>query len=319
MADLGLRPEVLNPLTPVRLYITVIIPILLYGCELWNNMSRTDSIKLSQLRHFITKKIQGFHIRARSDMVESMLGLNRITALVDKRKLMFLFKILNLDNSSICQQIFLRKLFHYLYSLVKSKHGFIPDICSILIKNNLNFLLNMYVNDKGYLPQKRVWWQFVHSSVNFVENNEFLDRLKAADFSRFSQLHKSISPCSLYSLYGRGIAPHKLAFLAKLWVTVPSHTAVVCNLCNRLVQDEIKHKLVECAFIGGIKGHLFSCLYSKLSYDSFSELVLAPNDKFVILVLGANSSLGMSNEEASWFRMKAVYYVYQCFHGPYIQ
>ena len=196
MVDLGLRPEVFNPLTSVRLYITVIIPSLLYGCELWNNMSRTDPVKLSQLQHFITKKIQGFHVRARSDMVESALGLNRITALVDKRKLMFLFKILNLDNSSICKQIFLRKLFHYLYSSVKSKHGFIPDICSLLIKYNLNFLLNVYVNDKGYLPQKRVWRQFVHSSVNFVENNEFLDRLKAAEFSRFSQLHKSISPCS---------------------------------------------------------------------------------------------------------------------------
>ena len=152
MADLGLRPEVLNPLTSVRLYMTVIIPILLHGCELWNNMSGNDSVKFSQLQHFITKKIQGFHVRARSDMVKSMLGLNRITALVDKRKLMFLFKILNLDNSSICKKIFLRKLFHYLYSSQKSKRGFIPDICGLLIRYNLNFLLNMYVNDKGYLP-----------------------------------------------------------------------------------------------------------------------------------------------------------------------
>ena len=174
----------------------------------------------------------------------------------------------------------------------------------------------MYVNDKGYLPQKRAWRQFVHS---FVETNEFLDRLKAADFSRFSQLHKSISPCSLYFLYDKGIAPHKLAFLAKLWVTVPSHTAVVRNLCNRIVLDEIKHKLVEFPFIGGIKGHLFSCLHSKLSYDRFSELVLTPNDKFLEMVLGANSSSVMSNEEAFWFMMKAVYYVYQCFHDSYIQ
>ena len=138
----------------------------------------------------------------------------------------------------------------------------------------------MYVNDKGYLPQKRVWQHFVHRSVNFVETNEFLDRLKAADFSRFRQLHKPISPCSLYSLYDKGIAPHKLAFLAKLWVTVPYHTAVVCNLCSRIVLDEIKHKLVECPFISDIKGHLFSCLHSKLSYDSFSELAMAPNDNF---------------------------------------
>ena len=45
-------------------------------------------------------------------------------------------------------------------------------------------------------------------------------------------------------------------------------------------------------------------------YDSFSELVLAPNDKFLVMILGANGSSVMSNEEAFWFMMKAVYYVY---------
>ena len=34
MAHLDLRPDHLIPLTSVRLYVTVVIPILLYGCEL---------------------------------------------------------------------------------------------------------------------------------------------------------------------------------------------------------------------------------------------------------------------------------------------
>ena len=62
-----------------------------------------------------------------------------------------------------------------MHSMVKSKCGFIPDICSLLVKYHLNIPLNIYVNDKGFLLRKRVWPQFVHSSVNHVGTSELLN------------------------------------------------------------------------------------------------------------------------------------------------
>ncbi len=92
MLTLGVRPLGLNPLTSASLYRKIIMPTVLYGCELWNHLTKAESDELNKLQHFIVKKIQGFNIRTRSDMCESMLGLYRITSEIDKRKLMLLHK-----------------------------------------------------------------------------------------------------------------------------------------------------------------------------------------------------------------------------------
>ena len=165
MADLGMRPNALNPMTCARLYRSVIIPIPLYGCELWNNLKDVDIKTLNIFQHRIVKLIQGFHIRVWSDMCESVLGLNRITDMIDRRKLMFLHKILSMKESALCKRLFLRKLFHFIYNPSKVSMGFIPDICGLLAKYNLNFLLNMYINDRCYLPSKNVWRQIIIRTI----------------------------------------------------------------------------------------------------------------------------------------------------------
>ena len=57
MADHGMRPNALHPLTYVKLYSTIIIPIALYGCELWSNIKSCDVLKLNRFQHFIVKTI----------------------------------------------------------------------------------------------------------------------------------------------------------------------------------------------------------------------------------------------------------------------
>ena len=61
-------PGTVNPLTATSLYRKDILPSLLYGCELWNELSISDTKKLRQLQHFLVKDMQGFETRTRSDM-----------------------------------------------------------------------------------------------------------------------------------------------------------------------------------------------------------------------------------------------------------
>ena len=86
-----------NPLTVTSLYRKVILQSSLYGCELWNELSISDTKKLSQLQHFLVKEMQGFVTRTRSDMCESMLGLLEIVREIDKRKLLFFCKLCHLE------------------------------------------------------------------------------------------------------------------------------------------------------------------------------------------------------------------------------
>jgi len=97
-------------------------------------MTVTDIQTLNKLQLFIVKTIQGFHYRTRSDMCEPMLGLFRLTVEVEKRKLLFLHKILSLPGNALCKQIFTTKYLFYLHDRRSVRRGFIPDICEVVQK-----------------------------------------------------------------------------------------------------------------------------------------------------------------------------------------
>ena len=46
----GLHPYGLNPLVSVNLYKKIIVPIALYGCELWHNMSYREIVIVNRLQ-----------------------------------------------------------------------------------------------------------------------------------------------------------------------------------------------------------------------------------------------------------------------------
>ncbi|VDI31056.1 Hypothetical predicted protein, partial [Mytilus galloprovincialis] len=91
----------LNPLTVCGLYNKIVVPAVLYGCELWNGIKPKDIRCLETFQHFIVKHIQGFPKRTRSDMCESMTNLERLPILVEKRKLMFLYKLCEMKGNHL--------------------------------------------------------------------------------------------------------------------------------------------------------------------------------------------------------------------------
>ena len=48
----------------------LVIPTVLYGCEVWNNLKHKNIDELNKFQRMITKKIQGFHPYVRTDMCE---------------------------------------------------------------------------------------------------------------------------------------------------------------------------------------------------------------------------------------------------------
>ena len=221
MVGYGVRPLALNPLTSISLYKKVVIPSALYGSEFWNNLTKTDADKVNRLQHYIVKRIQGFKTLTRSDMCESMLGLRKLCSEIDKRKLMFLHKILDLPSESVCQQLFYRRYFAYLNNSQSIKLGFIPDICSLLAKYNIEHLLNNAVLLPGQIISKYSWKQTVHKAVNDFESVQWKRRLNQDnDFEMFRKLHYEQKPCILYKAYSPPVRKH-IDIIARLWVSIP--------------------------------------------------------------------------------------------------
>ena len=141
MIGYGVKPLGMNPITAISLYRKIILTSVLYGCEIWNNLSTTEINKIDKFQRYIVKRVQGLPVRTRTDMCESMLGLHPLSSEITIRKLLFLHKIISLPSDSICQMIFLRKLYLYLSGSTITM-GFIPDICHLLCEYNLQYILS---------------------------------------------------------------------------------------------------------------------------------------------------------------------------------
>ena len=119
MAGQGLHPIGINHAPSADLYCKIIIPTVLYGAQLWSNMTHCDTNLIRRLQHFIAQNVHGFPTRTRSDICESMLGLHNISCYVDIMKLNFLHKLFSLPSHVLSKQLFIKKsiIFHILAML----------------------------------------------------------------------------------------------------------------------------------------------------------------------------------------------------------
>ena len=105
--------------------------------------------QLHRVQHLLVKNIQKFHIRTRSDICESMVGLKPIQAEIDKRKLLFLGKLCTMPVENLTKSIFRKRIFYFIHRNETGRpcYGFIPDIYSILQKYELTENLTEFVNN----------------------------------------------------------------------------------------------------------------------------------------------------------------------------
>jgi hypothetical protein len=74
----NIRDDNTSPLVLVKLYKSIVIPSVLYGCEVWNDLKNKDLLLLNKLQHFVAKHAHTFSTLTRSDICESMVGLHNL-------------------------------------------------------------------------------------------------------------------------------------------------------------------------------------------------------------------------------------------------
>ncbi|MES9879357.1 MAG: reverse transcriptase family protein [Sedimenticola sp.] len=316
MLTLGVRPLGLNPLTSASLYRKVIMPTVLYGSELWNHLTKSESDELNKLQHFIVKKIQGLGIRTRSDMCESMLGLYRITSEIDKRKLMLLHKILTMPNDALTQRIFIRRLTLFQQEPGIVRYGFVPDIYNILLKYDLLHVMKGFFDNPMNVPSKYAWKMTVRNSVNGKEADLWRARLESDNsFRRFKLLHREIKPAIVWSL------PHNYQELricdtvARLWTEIPNNSVLVCPKCELLVDDFVIHMMCECHVTSTLKNSFLSAINMCFGNELYDELSSSSSESFTDKVMGAELQTDMDINTSTQYLHAAFSYVSQCVRG----
>lgn len=76
-----------------------------------------------------------------------MICLHALSSEIVKRKHMFLHKIMPLSNDKISSHNFFRRFSLYILNENVVASGFIPDICKLLCRYSLQYILHTFDND----------------------------------------------------------------------------------------------------------------------------------------------------------------------------
>ena len=99
----------LNPITASYLWKQISIPKFLYGSELWE-LSKTDIIELERVQNIMLRIMQGLFPGTSGSAARGLLGMLPIKFEIDKRKLYFLERLINIGAGVVCRRVLFIRL-----------------------------------------------------------------------------------------------------------------------------------------------------------------------------------------------------------------
>ena len=127
----GLNVNGFNPINRGKIYKSVVLPKAFIWTELIP-FSNNDMILLERSHRLCLKRIQGMHMRSRTNVVLGLMSCLPIESEIEKRKLNLFGQFCTLVNDSAAKTMFLIRLCSYMSGV--STIGFIVDIFIILHK-----------------------------------------------------------------------------------------------------------------------------------------------------------------------------------------
>ena len=309
ITNIGARPRGLFPATSVSLYKRVVLPSVLYGCELWSNMRTKDLANLNTFQHFICKRIQGLPTLTRSDMAESMLGVHKIGSEIDYRKLMFAHKLLSLPEHAFPKQIFTRRLYMQHICPHDDSNSFARDIITIGNKYGILSYIQPTLRRTQPMPKKAAWKRIIKRTITTRFDVERVRRMQNdAQFVRFRSMHPSCQIAKIWLLPANTKEFFLADYVARLWVLTPLAQPRICPECESPYFDMVEHALTSCFMTSRIKDTFTNYVTATFGIN----LATKPDAEFCRTVLGGVDTTNPTNPvyQNHAFTLLCLNYVY---------
>lgn len=309
----GIRPGGINPIVGVNVWLTIGLPRMLYGCELWSNLTSTETDILKRTNRFAAKRIQGLGVHTKSEAATGSIGLWTIDGHVDKRKLLFLGNLCRAKSTSLHKRIFSYRLFSFIYSSAKTGLGFIPDIYRLLLKYDLLHWINEYVRNQQF-PSKFQWKNIVVGKIEEYEVNTWKYGISnKSELTIYGYAHQNLQPLSLWKTAQRNsYAIKPISNLVNLLCgNVPPAlmTAVhedtdnySCKFCGNIITNIALHFIMHCQVVSTQRDELWDDLHDILHISSCAALWNQDDtDIYTCLISGSIPLRNITEEEQDKF------------------
>ena len=237
-----------NPLRSASLVSKICIPSLLFGAELWSNLSRSDITNLERFVRFAAKKVQRFPTRTRTDICLSMLGWRSMISEINARKLSFLGRLCKIPTKLLAKQVFNLRLASYCCTTANNQKGFIPDIVYVLETYKLSNHLINYIQT-GDFPTKNMWKRIYKTAIYNYEQRAWSHRIEHDDhFRRFRSLHTKIERAIIWECAQDNNTLKSAYIVSSLWTeqSSVSSQSVLCHMCGTVTEDPTTHLVTKC-------------------------------------------------------------------------
>ncbi|MCP3956018.1 MAG: hypothetical protein GY697_27965, partial [Desulfobacterales bacterium] len=236
------------PITPpvsTKLYNSVCIPKMLYGCEIMDISQKS----LDKLEHFhvnSAKNLQGLPEPASNCGSLTTIGWQSLNSIIDKMQMLFLWRILMLPMSNIYKVLMLNIILNFVYS--KNIRARSPTIM-ILDKCKKYNLLNIVIKciDAGDYLSISEWKKLVIRNVNIYDTKTIkvtchLNKSLLHLNNNFKYMH--ISPWWHYC-YKNLHDTKSVRKIIQLVLGLFRNQNEICNLCVQ-TRFSLSHLLFEC-------------------------------------------------------------------------
>jgi len=225
------------------------------------------------------KKIQGLPIRTHDVIVRGMVQQHSIETIMDQKKLMFLLKLIEMENC-IHKQLFLTRVYEYI--LGRHTQGFIPDVWTIANKYRLNHYIMEYITG-GSFPNKTQWRNIVKERLHEFSQEH---RIQHIDSQKYNDIISRTGGGSiLYRVAKRHPMYSKALIAMGRLITLPSSPGI-CTLCGKDYADVVNHVVNCCTYVNIERNELWDTMTNQLDVTSSVELFNMDDELITCILLG---------------------------------
>ena len=261
LSAVGVRSTALNPIISSQLWETVCIPSMLHGSELWCNLTSTEVDGLEKTQKLAAKCIQGLPMRTHDEVARGLLGWVNVKSLIHLKKMAFLRQLINAPIGTLARQIFIRRLYEFVFQTSDTMKGFLPDIAIILDHYDLYSYLEEYVTESSF-PSKAAWKAITKRSV--FEHYAHVARARLSlkgDVPRYTRVHGGNNPFVLYKIAKTNVLyKSNLCNLARILALPCNDTYIDCDLCGITYIDCVDHYIMQCPMLNDKRDKLWDMI-----------------------------------------------------------
>ena len=296
----GLHAQGLSPSTSSHIWQKISLPSMLYGCEVWGKITKSEENMLNKVQKTVAKSLQNLNWRTHDEIVRGLLGWYTVEGYIDKMKLMFVCKLVHLNSSTVTKHIFLNQVYNQI--LKDTAYPSITnDLVSVIKRYNLVNYLYTYLAGSNF-PDKVIWKSIVKENIYINELSKWKHGLLKKGCFRFINVQNDLKENIIYTIIKSNLNVKSDLMLLMKMLTVPeNYEQSQCDLCQALVNDPVEHTFLQCQSLISERSGMWDLILNNLDIQLEAVLFSMSDENMVEILLGKSNKFLKNPKDRNLF------------------